>query len=255
MKRIIITICLSFSFATADADIGQELKERAVWLLDDAGSGFGLLRRENIFPATVFLSSVAISSLIDNNVRREVQRNKNETLTGITNITNYFGSATYIAPLSLSIYGLSLFQENKNFRDASFTAWESLVIAGFVSGGLKMFTGRARPYQEEGSLKFVPLRGNDSFPSGHTTVAFAFLTPYAEYLGPPYSYFLYLLASSTAFARVYRDVHWFSDVIAGAGVGFIVGRSLVVLHKKRRNPNIILSYDIQSGTANLCIKF
>ncbi len=221
-----------------------ELKEKGEWLLEDARAGFGLLSLENAFVTITFLSSGIISSMIDEEVRDIVQSNKGNFFKYYTSLTNELGSATYIVPLSIGLYGISLFTRSQTFSDASFTAFESLELAMLITGGLKIAFGRARPQQELGNRDFNMFKGiQDSLPSGHTTVAFAFLTPYAEYLGPPYSYFLYFLATSTAFARIYKDAHWLSDVIAGAGVGYIVGRSLVRLHKERRRRlNITLSY-------------
>lgn len=241
------------------ADILGELKEKCYWLLKDAGSGFGLISSQNTFLTMTFLSSNIISSMVDEEVRNIVQSNHTNFLKYYTNVTNELGSATYIVPVSIGLYGISLFTQSQKFSDASFTAFESLELAMLITGGLKTTFGRARPEKELGSRDFNMFRGGkdfDSFPSGHTTVAFAFLTPYAEYLGPPYSYLLYLLASSTAFARVYKDAHWLSDVIAGAGVGYIVGSSVVRLHKTRRNNlNITLSYTNNVKTIGVFYRF
>lgn len=247
MKRTSIILIFLFHISNPlKAGIVNELKEKVELLLRDAGSGFGLFSSQNTFITMTFLSSDIVSSMIDEEVRDIVQSNKTNFLKYYTGVTNELGSATYIVPISIGLYGISLFTESKEFSDASFTAFESLELAMLITGGLKIAFGRARPHQELGSENFEMFKGRqDSFPSGHTTVAFAFLTPYAEYLGPPYSYLLYFLATSTAFARVYRDSHWLSDVIAGAGVGYVVGKSLVRLHKVRR-----VNFDITIGYSN-----
>jgi hypothetical protein len=233
----------------------SELKEKCVWLLKDAGSGFGMLNSQNAFLTMTFLSSVTIASLTDEETRDTVQSNQTNFLKYYTNITNEFGSATYIVPASIGLYGISLFTNSQEFSDASFTAFESLELAMLITGGLKIASGRARPEQELGSRDFNMFKGTqDSFPSGHTTVAFAFITPYAEYLGPPYSYVLYFLATSTAFARLYRDAHWLSDVVAGAGIGYVVGRSLVTLHKGRRD-NLKLTFIIDNNQKSIAVSY
>ena len=61
-----------------------------------------------------------------------------------------------------------------------------------------------------------------SFPSGHTAEAFTsaeFL--YQEYknVSPWYGVAGYAIAATTGYLRMYNNKHWFSDVVAGAGIG------------------------------------
>lgn len=80
---------------------------------------------------------------------------------------------------------------------------------------------------------------HNSFPSGHTTTAFAlafwvFLLTYrTRYQG--WGYGALLLAGLVGLSRVYRGVHYPSDVLAGAAVGVVWG-ALVYLTLSRRAP-------------------
>lgn len=63
-----------------------------------------------------------------------------------------------------------------------------------------------------------------SFPSQHTSLAFASATfLHKEYGGRSvwYSVGGYSVAAATGGIRMAKDVHWFSDVLAGAGVGIL----------------------------------
>jgi len=65
-------------------------------------------------------------------------------------------------------------------------------------------------------------KGYGSFPSGHTAEAFMaaeFL--WQEYRGrsPWYGIAGYACAAATGYLRLYNNQHWFSDVVAGAGIG------------------------------------
>ncbi len=62
-----------------------------------------------------------------------------------------------------------------------------------------------------------------AFPSGHTTVAFAFASVVAAehpwYLGVP----AYAAATLTGYSRINDNAHWLHDVIAGATLGISYG--------------------------------
>lgn len=64
---------------------------------------------------------------------------------------------------------------------------------------------------------------NDSFPSGHASVAFASATTIHLRYGWQYGLPAYAVATLTATARVEADKHHWSDVIAGAAIGGISG--------------------------------
>jgi len=87
---------------------------------------------------------------------------------------------------------------------------------------IKMIVQRARPSSDILSIT------THSFPSGHATMAMAMsLTVYLILAKRVYTIGLELLLLigciiwpvMIAFSRVYLDVHWFSDVIAGIGLG------------------------------------
>ena len=59
-----------------------------------------------------------------------------------------------------------------------------------------------------------------SLPSGHTTLMWAAVTPYAKEFDLPW---LYGVAAITNAARVGSREHWLSDTVAGAALGYVVG--------------------------------
>jgi membrane-associated phospholipid phosphatase len=68
-----------------------------------------------------------------------------------------------------------------------------------------------------------PNGGNHSFPSGHTTTAFAFASYVASehpwYIGVP----AYVMASYVGFCRMQDNFHFLHDVVAGATLGISYG--------------------------------
>jgi hypothetical protein len=141
--------------------------------------------------------------------------------TKATIVTNYEGYKTTIdnylqfAP-AISVYALNLcgVKGKNNLKDRTMLYALSIIIStGFVKP-LKYITKSTRP---DGSC-------NNSFPSGHTTTAFAsaeFLRQEYKDVSPWYGIAGYAVATTAGSLRVYNNKHWVSDVVAGAGFGIL----------------------------------
>ena len=64
----------------------------------------------------------------------------------------------------------------------------------------------------------------NSFPSGHTTTAFAGAELVRSEYGWGAGMGAYAVAATVGFMRMYNDRHWFNDVVAGAGFGILSAR-------------------------------
>lgn len=100
---------------------------------------------------------------------------------------------------------------------------------------LKVVTGRSRPSEGKGTHDFHPLNGGQSFPSGHTTQAFALASVISEHADRPWvSGLSYGLASLVGLARVEQRQHFMSDVVAGGLIGTFVGKAVVTHNQALR---------------------
>jgi len=90
-------------------------------------------------------------------------------------------------------------------------AWEALTVTV-----LKYTFGKQRPGDRNNYV---------SFPSGHTATAFATATSLTYAYGWKAGLVAYPLAAFVGASRMADDMHWLSDVVAGAFVGIIVGRA------------------------------
>jgi undecaprenyl-diphosphatase len=95
---------------------------------------------------------------------------------------------------------------------------------------LKQLVERQRPGQNEPGaiLRDVPPAGL-SFPSGHAIVAVAMAVLLWPYLGRAGRVVVVLLAVAVGVARIYLGAHNPLDVVAGAGLGLLLGGLLTLL--------------------------
>ena len=118
----------------------------------------------------------------------------------------------------------------KNDRELKHKSYEILIGIGIniaATDGLKAVFNRTRPSDEYPDQVFVLTTSNGhSFPSGHTSFAFAtatsFMLTYKKwYIVVP----AYAWAGCVAYSRMYLGKHYPSDVLGGAVVG--VGSSFL----------------------------
>ena len=109
----------------------------------------------------------------------------------------------------------------------------SLIASSLLSPVLKMSVGRHRPDAQSHAFNFRPFSGNASFPSGHTTQAFAIAVVLATaYSDHPWVGITALsVAGAVGYSRLYLHKHFLSDVMAGAVLGSAVGCEVVTLHR------------------------
>jgi membrane-associated phospholipid phosphatase len=152
-----------------------------------------------------------------------------------TAILHSINALVYFAShgLTLVVSAIILYLIGTHFRRGSLRETGRLLIISFASAGtaaqvLKHLFGRARPRVTGGILFIGPTLegGYDSFPSGHTTVAFSFAFVLSR-LFPRYSVLFYAAAVLTGFERVVHASHFFSDVCTGAVVGLFIGNVVV----------------------------
>ena len=93
-----------------------------------------------------------------------------------------------------------------------------------VNVGIKSLFRRKRPAWELPVTRPLHLRRprTSSFPSGHATSAFTAAALLGE--GDPLKPLYYVIAVIVAWSRVYVKIHHASDVVAGIGIGILLGR-------------------------------
>lgn len=185
-------------------------------------------------------------SLADKPIQKSAVKITNHN-PGLKNVSRYvtnFGGVyeAYILG-GLGAYGFVF--KNEKMQTTTLLATQSYITGGAIESVLKFVSGRQRPYVTDstrvqasptfhGPLYKTPKdpsgkSTNSSFPSGHTTVAFAAATVFAmEYRNKPLVPILaYSAATLIGLSRISENKHWATDVLTGAAVGFLTGRLVV----------------------------
>jgi membrane-associated phospholipid phosphatase len=114
------------------------------------------------------------------------------------------------------------------------------VIAELLTVGVKQGARRTRP---DGS--------GYSFPSGHTSTAFASATVIQEHYGWKFGVPAYAVATYVAASRIETKKHYLSDVAFGAAIGIMAGRTVTIGHQHRFTVTPIGSMDGAGAGAGL----
>jgi len=167
----------------------------------------------------------------DKQIEDAVQRNRSSTTNSFSKAITPWGGHRALEVSALLI-GAGYLSHNPNVLGAGRDSLEAeLWAAGVVTPLIKYTLGRARPNADLGTYRFHPLSSHDSFPSGHATNAFAAATAIADHydnwIVPT---IVYTVATSVALSRVNDRVHWPSDIVAGAAIGWFTGRYVFKTH-------------------------
>ena len=231
--------------ATSSPDGGEASPDSLAALpttaLKDAGYVLGSpvrwSSREWVIAGGAVAGIVLVSAFADVPARDATQGHQSAALDDLTRIVEPFGAEYSWAVLGA--YGIvGLVFHDADARDTAVDGiLASLLANAIITTSFKFTFGRARPNQTDDPLEFHPFQsGYTSLPSSHATQAFAVASVISAHSDRFWvSASAYTLAGLVAFARVYHNAHWTSDVVAGALIGTLVGRSVVALNKRIRS--------------------
>jgi len=147
----------------------------------------------------------------------------------ITALDNFFRVITdsapwlaFVVPALLMIYYFAVGNRPKAFM--TLAAEASVGIAALISTILKFWIDRPRPFATLDFIEKLSTGGSPSFPSGHTTDAFALaivltLLIRRWWIALP----AFIWAALVGYSRMHLGVHYPSDVAVGILIGIIIG--------------------------------
>jgi len=186
----------------------------------------GVFSGQNLLPLAVGAAATASASAFDSRTRGLLQGTCDTC--GSTGAT---AGGTAMVPLVGAMFVAGRFAPPGRFRSATYDFAQAMIVNGAYTSILKYSVQRTRP---DGS-------NNLSFPSGHASTAFSLAAVANHHYGWKVGVPAYVLASGIGLSRIEKDKHYLSDVLAGATLGIIVGRTVSRLDGQRPAKKSIIS--------------
>lgn len=120
-----------------------------------------------------------------------------------------------------------------------------LIICTMLANNiLKDIFARPRPFNLFNNLRIIEDSSNSfSFPSSHSSVACAFWG-FLHFLNFKFKWFIFPLAFGITLSRIYLNLHFFTDVIAGIFLGLLL--SFLAAYLVKRNSFHVLKRSLKS---------
>lgn len=127
----------------------------------------------------------------------------------------FVGQAIYPISASAAFWSIGRLARRRRLQAFGTDLFRAQAVSGLLTLALKTSINRPRP---DGGVY--------SYPSGHTSSAFATAGVVYRHLGPRLGIPAFLLAGYVGFSRLQENKHFFTDIVAGGILGSYVGLKL-----------------------------
>lgn len=180
------------------------------------------MRHPNIiffFLLFLYVGRTASAQNLDIDLLRKINLERNPALDPTFKlVTNSVSPIGIGAPLIVTSIGF--IQNDKSLKNKGYYIGATLLSSAVLTTTLKFAIDRDRPFETYPDIQKLTGAGSPSFPSGHTSEAFAtatslsFAFPKWYVIAPSF-----LWASAAGYSRMHLGVHYPSDVLVGALIG------------------------------------
>lgn len=195
----------------------------------------GVVARENLTPFVAGAAASGVSALFDARTRRYFSAQPRWAALGRAG--EKAGEPRNTAVFTVALFTAGRVAREPRFRAATYDLAQAFIVNAAWTGALKYGVRRERP---DGSDR-------RSFPSGHTSNAFAWAAIADRHYGHKLGLPTYVAAGLIGVSRIEKNVHNLSDVLAGATLGYIVGRSVTRADGEATHPTRRLALTPTTG--------
>jgi membrane-associated phospholipid phosphatase len=167
-----------------------------------------------------------------------------------------YGERWTPAVLAAVLYAGGWVAQQERWQRAGVAVAGAAAASAAVVVALKVALGRWRPDHAPDAMHWSPPAWEDaqqSFPSGHTAIAFAISAALDRTLElpPAWTAVLYGAAVMTGLSRMYDRRHWLSDVLAAAAIGYSFGQAVGSALHRELPPSGALQWEVLPGRASV----
>jgi membrane-associated phospholipid phosphatase len=178
----------------------------------------GVFSTDNVKPLLIGGAATGIGSIFDDDVAGWIADPDHGLGTSLED-----GAAPAVVGAAVAVlFATGRAADGPRYRAMTYDWLHAFLINAGYTTLLKEVIHRERPNGED----------NLSFPSGHASNAFTLAAVAERHYGWKAGVPAYTLASLVAVSRLQRNKHYLSDVMAGATLGYIVGRTVVRVNGK-----------------------
>ena len=181
-------------------------------------SAIGVFHADNLVPFLVGGAATGVASFADDHFADSV----NYSGSGWGKHLATAGGPVWGSLFTAAMFTAGRFSDHARFRALTYDMVDAVIVNFGYSEVIKAAVGRERPNGEN----------NQSFPSGHASNAFTIATVTQRHYGWKLGVPAYVIAGFVGASRIQQDKHYVSDVVAGATLGYIVGRTVVRVNSR-----------------------
>ncbi|MBI2784301.1 MAG: phosphatase PAP2 family protein [Gammaproteobacteria bacterium] len=159
-----------------------------------------------------------------------------------------FGEFSYQVPVLAGVYAAGLWTQDETLHEFSLSALSAYGLTAVTTVTIKGITNTQRPTNEFQD-------GHYGFPSYHSASTFSIAACLEEYYGWKVGLPAYVLAGLVGWSRIDQREHDLSDVLFGAVLGVVIGKTVSAAHLDRQSDiKIAPYYDLRNQGTGISVE-
>ena len=210
---ILFTICIQNAFSSEFFD---NVKEDAISPFNTEARGV------LIIGSSLTLLTLILKKPFKDDLQNDVSEDR--PLKKYSKVGDFLGHCVPNIAYAAAMSGMYLFSKDQGELDKAILMAKATIYSGIMTDVTKRIVRETRPNG-----------GAFSFPSGHTTTAFAFASVVSMEHSMAWGIAANTMAAFVGFSRMNDNAHYLHDVLAGATIGTMYGMGVYYAQKNRED--------------------